>query len=123
MKKKRIRKRKIALAMAILIAICILVYFVFELVNLLIKPTNIVTVENGKISSETSAEGYIIRDEQVLKGENYKNGISQIKAEGEKVVNLMETGKWIMEWQGKDGFVLKRTEPVIDLLAEEQAGS
>ncbi len=45
------------------------------------------------------------------------------KEEGEKVVNLMETGKWIMEWQGKNGFELKRTEPIIDLLAEEQARS
>ena len=30
-------------------------------------------------------QGYIIRDETVLKGENYKNGLVQIKAEGEKV--------------------------------------
>lgn len=28
--------------------------------------------------------GYLIRSEQVVKGENYKNGIEQIKAEGEK---------------------------------------
>ena len=40
------------------------------------------------------------------------------KAEGEKVVSLMETGKWIMKWQEKHGFVLIRTEPVVDLLAE-----
>ena len=29
--------------------------------------------------------GYIIRDEVVLKGENYKNGIVQIKSEGDKI--------------------------------------
>src|SRR5699024_10959903 len=29
--------------------------------------------------------GYIIRDETVIKGDNYKNGIEQIKTEGEKV--------------------------------------
>ena len=30
--------------------------------------------ENGKISSEEPVQGYIIRDETILKGENYKNG-------------------------------------------------
>ena len=29
--------------------------------------------------------GYIIRDEVVVQGENYKNGMEQIKSEGEKV--------------------------------------
>ena len=69
----------------ILIAILIIAYVIFEVGNLLLQPTDIVTVENGKISSEISTEGYIIREETVLKGENYKNGISQIKAEGEKI--------------------------------------
>ncbi len=69
----------------ILITILIIAYIIFEVGNLLLQPTDIVTVENGKISSETSTEGYIIREETVLKGENYKNGMSQIKAEGEKI--------------------------------------
>ena len=38
------------------------------------------------------------------------------------MVSLMKTGKWIMEWQEKHGFVLIRTEPVVDLLAEENCG-
>lgn len=29
--------------------------------------------------------GYVIRDEKLAKGEDYENGISQIKSEGEKV--------------------------------------
>ncbi|MDE5830386.1 MAG: hypothetical protein K2H53_01520 [Clostridia bacterium] len=29
--------------------------------------------------------GYIVREESVLSGENYKNGLAQIKAEGTKV--------------------------------------
>ena len=67
----------------ILITILIIAYIIFEVGNLLLQPTDIVTVENGKISSETSTEGYIIREETVLKGENYKHGMSQIK--GEKI--------------------------------------
>ena len=53
---------------------------------------------------------------------NYEqlNWIGNIdKTEGEKVISLMETGKWIMKWQEEHGFVLIRTEPIVDLLAEE----
>ncbi|MCI8345211.1 MAG: hypothetical protein HFJ42_04500 [Clostridia bacterium] len=39
----------------------------------------------GKYHLKSRPCGYVIRDETVLKGENYKNGISPIKAEGEKV--------------------------------------
>lgn len=39
----------------------------------------------GSLSYEESVQGYIIRDEKVLKGKNYKNGMVQIKTEGERV--------------------------------------
>ena len=39
----------------------------------------------GQIQEEETAVGYVIRDETVIKGDNYKNGIEQIKTEGEKV--------------------------------------
>ena len=83
-KNKKIKMILLKIAI-ILIAILIIAYVIFEVGNLLLQPTDIVTVENGKISSEISTEGYIIREETVLKGENYKNGMSQIKAEGEKI--------------------------------------
>ena len=85
MKKNKKIKMLLLKIIIILIAILIIAYVIFEVGNLLLQPTDIVTVENGKISSEISAEGYIIREETVLKGENYKNGMSQIKAEGEKI--------------------------------------
>ena len=34
---------------------------------------------------ENQLSGYILREEQVLKGENYKNGLVEIKSEGSKV--------------------------------------
>ncbi len=85
MKKNKKIKMLLLKIIIILIAILIIAYVIFEVGNLLLQPTDIVTVENGRISSEISAEGYIIREETVLKGENYKNGMSQIKAEGEKI--------------------------------------
>jgi putative membrane fusion protein len=42
-------------------------------------------IENGKISESTESIGYLIRDEKLFQGDNYKNGISQIKTEGQRV--------------------------------------
>ncbi len=96
-KNKKIKMLLLKIAI-ILIAILIIAYVIFEVGNLLLQPTDIVTVENGKISSEISTEGYIIREETVLKGENYKNGMSQIKAEGEKI----STGENAFRYYTKD---------------------
>ena len=85
MKKNKKIKMLLLKIIIILIAVAIIAYIIFEVGNLLLQPTDIVTVENGNISSEISTEGYIIREETVLKGENYKNGMSQIKTEGEKI--------------------------------------
>ena len=58
-----------------------LTYAVYLLVK---QPTDKVTVENGTLYLEETDIGYIIRDEQVVKGNNYKNGMERIKNEGEK---------------------------------------
>ena len=42
-------------------------------------------VENGEIFSEESTTGYIIRDETIVEGNNYKNGMVYIKSELDKV--------------------------------------
>ncbi len=41
-------------------------------------------MSNGTLYLEETNIGYIIRNEQVVKGNNYKNGMEQIKNEGEK---------------------------------------
>ncbi len=74
-------KKKIVM----LVLLCIIIYIGYIVVQLVRNPTDTVYVEMGQIQQEESAVGYIIRDETVLKGENYKNGIEQIKTEGEKV--------------------------------------
>lgn len=77
----KIHKRKILF----LLLLCIFIYIVFIVINLVRNPTDTVFVEMGQIEEQETAVGYIIRDETVLMGENYKNGIEQIKTEGEKV--------------------------------------
>lgn len=68
-----------------LLLACIIAYIIFIVVKLIQNPTDTVYIEMGKIQEEETGVGYIIRDETVLKGKNYKNGIEQIKTEGEKV--------------------------------------
>ena len=46
------------------------------------KTLSIVT--NGVLLYEEATEGYLIRDEMVLQGENYKNGMVQILSDGER---------------------------------------
>lgn len=80
-KEKNLNKKKIIIYVAFILILMYLVYAVYLLIK---QPTNKVTVENGTLYLEETNIGYIIRDEQVVKGNNYKNGMQQIKTEGEK---------------------------------------
>lgn len=80
-KKSTSPRKKILLFIVLII---ILVYVVYTLYLLIKQPTKIFTVEEGKLYQEETDIGYVIREEQVVRGENYKNGMEQIKTEGEK---------------------------------------
>jgi len=60
------------------------IYVVYAIYLLVKQPTDIFTVEEGKLYQEETDIGYVIRNEKVVKGQNYKNGIRQIKSEGER---------------------------------------
>lgn len=81
-KKKYNKKYNILIALA---GVVILVYILYAIINLIKSPTDVFIIENGNVSLEESATGYLIREESVIKGNNYQNGIVQIKTEGEKV--------------------------------------
>ena len=66
------------------ILIMILFYVVYTIYLLIKQPTDTFTVEEGKLYQEEIDIGYVIRNEKVVKGEKYKNGILQIKSEGER---------------------------------------
>ncbi len=80
-KEKKLNRKGIA---AIAVGIGILIYLIYTIYLLIKQPTNVFMVEEGKLYQEEIATGYVIREEKVIKGENYKNGMEQIIAEGEK---------------------------------------
>lgn len=68
-----------------IIVIIVLVYLVRNGINILKNISKIYVVEYGSLKYEESVEGYILRDEKILKGENYKNGMTQIISEGQRI--------------------------------------
>lgn len=80
-KTKKINYKKMAIGAVSLIIIGYLAYTIYLLIK---EPTNVFTVEEGKLYQEETDIGYVIRNEKVAKGQNYKNGMEQIISEGER---------------------------------------
>jgi len=79
---KKVNKKMLIVGIVLL---AIVIYVAFVIFNLFLNPTDTVMIENGKLYMEEAATGYIIRDEEVVQGKNYKNGMLKIKNEGERV--------------------------------------
>lgn len=78
-----IDKKTLFFSAIIIIIICC--YVLNSIIDFIKNPTNTVFVKEGIIEKEETNIGYIIRDEVVVKGDNYKNGMEQIVDEGQKV--------------------------------------
>ena len=111
-KKKEINKKRIIIYISILLIILYLVYAVYLLVK---QPTDKVTVDKGTLYLEETDIGYVIRNEQVVKGENYKNGMEQIKNEGEKTAK----GESIYRYYSKNEEKLKTQISELDEKVQE----
>lgn len=71
--------------LAILSAIAVLIYVTSAIYFLIVHPTDTYIIKQGTLSEEDEAIGYIIRNEQIVKGEDYENGIYAIASEGQRV--------------------------------------
>ena len=81
-KKKQLNNKKVIIfSVLFLVLVIYLIYVIYLLIK---QPTNVFTIEEGKLYKEETDIGYVIRNEKVVRGENYKNGMEQIIAEGEK---------------------------------------
>ena len=70
---------------AIGFAIAVLVYTIIAVCLLLVNPEETYIVKQGTITEEEETTGYIIRNEKVIKGEDFNNGIYTVATEGQKV--------------------------------------
>ena len=84
-KRKKKQKLNIRLIAAAIIALVFVISFTYNIIALFLNPTDTFMIENGEISSTDESIGYILREEKTFQGENYKNGIYQIKTEGQRV--------------------------------------
>ena len=75
------KKRMLILVVSLLIVI----FGTYKFCALIKNPTRTFLVEKGQICQDETVNGYIIRDEVVIVGENYGNKLIQIRNEGEKV--------------------------------------
>ena len=104
----------------ILFVLLIVVIYVLYAIYLLIKqPTKLFTVEEGTLYEEGTEVGYIIRSEQIVKGNNYKNGMEQIKAEKEKAAK----GEAIFRYYSKNEEELKKKIAELDVKIQEVMSS
>lgn len=110
--KKKVKGKKLIIYLTFVFVLIYLIYAVYLLVK---EPTDKVTVENGTLYSEESDIGYVIRDEQVVKGNNYKNGMEQIKNEGEKAAK----GESIYRYYSKNEEELKQQISDLDMKIQE----
>lgn len=73
--------------MKIIITIVFIIFFIILVINstnILKNPLDVFIVTKGSLYYEETVEGYLIRDEAVLQGESYKNGMVQILSDGER---------------------------------------
>jgi len=77
--------KKTRIIIASLSAIAIITYVVVSVYSLLQQTAETYIVQQGTISEEDETIGYIIRNEIVVKGEDYANGIYAIASEGQRV--------------------------------------
>lgn len=81
-KVKVTKNKKIVIYVVLVLTLIYVGYTIYLLIK---QPTDVFTVEEGKLYLEETDIGYVIREEQVIQGENYKNGMEKLKTEGEKV--------------------------------------
>lgn len=90
--KKKIKKksnqkivRNITQVVLLSAIICLITYTVFSVAKFVVKPSDALIIEKGTISESETVEGYIIRDEIIVKNQNVETEIIEVKTEGSKI--------------------------------------
>lgn len=62
-----------------------IIFFIYQIINLAMNPTDSFLVDYGKVSQEESLIGYVIRDEKLIQAPENQTKLVQIKNEGDRV--------------------------------------
>ena len=108
--KKNIKKKIIYLLFFIILIY--IFYFIFLLIR---TPNETVTLIEGVLTQEESEVGYVLRNEKVLIGNNYKNELTPIIAEGERAAK----GQTIFRYSGIEEEEIKKEIQDINIKIQE----
>lgn len=114
-KEKKPKINKFKLIIISIIAILIFIYLLYNIIELIKQPTDLIVVESGKISLEEDAIGYVIRDEIVISGENSSNELVQIKTDGERVAK----GESVFRYYNRNEDTLNNKIEELDVKIQE----
>ncbi len=81
----KLNRKKLGQFVTLIIIIIISICIFYSIINLLVEPSDVFVIENGKIYEEETNVGYVIRDEKLVFSDEHQNGIVTIKSEGSKV--------------------------------------
>ena len=96
---KELKNKKMNKRIIVYFIFFFIVFYILLSIYLLVKtPNETIMVDNGTLTLEESSTGYIIREETVLKGENYKNGLTPIVIEGERAAK----GQTVFRYSGME---------------------
>lgn len=109
------KNKKVLIA---LVLACCLIYVFSVVIKLITNPTNTFLIEQGNIYQEETATGYIIRNETVVKGKKYKNGMAKTKTEGEKVAKGEEIFRY---YSSREESLVKKIEELDKKIDEAMA--
>ena len=111
--KAKINRKKIMIAVVFAIAV---IYILYAVILLNKNESGTIFVEQGTILQEETVVGYIIRNEQVIRNEEYQNGIIQIADEGEKVYR----NEAVFQYYSDEAKELSNQITELDLLIQEK---
>lgn len=110
--KSKLNKKRIFVYTVFIFVLLYILYAVYLLAG---QPVDKVTVEYGTLYQEETVVGYVVRDETVVRGDNYKNGMEQIKTEGEKAAK----GSSIYRYYSKNEEEIKKQISDLDIQIQD----
>ena len=81
---KKSPKNVVGKIFLVLIVIILIIYLIYNTARLIMSPTDTFVVENGTLNVSETVDAYVIRNEKVLQGKNYMNGMEKTISEGKR---------------------------------------